>query len=70
MKNTIVTYLLGRPIWIECHDGEMLKRRARILPDGRIVAAKIYGKIVGNADGTFSPHSYCEKWFDRETMLG
>lgn len=66
---TAITSMFGRPIWIECCDGEMLSQRAITLPDGRIVANKIYGKVIGNADGTFHINSYCKKWWPRETLF-
>lgn len=54
---------VGDKIWIMDYAGEI--RSASILgklPDGRIVTEKIIGKIIGNADGTFTD-GYCKEWF-------
>jgi len=68
-SGTLVSRLFGFPIWTEDHDGEIRSRRARFLPNGRIVTSKIFGKIVGNADGTFS-RGYVARWYPRKTIFG
>ncbi len=64
IKQTIWTQIFGIPIYTEDYDGEIRKRRGRPLPDGEIVFSKIYGKVIGNPDGSVQG-SYVKKWFLR-----
>lgn len=69
-SGTLVSRVFGFPIWTEDHDGEIRRRRARILPDGNIVTRKIYGEVIGYANGTFPERSYIRRWWPRKTLFG
>ena len=70
MKKTIITRLLGEPIWTVDFGGEIRKTRARQMPNGDIICGKIYGKTIGYKNGTFPHASYLERWMPRETLFG
>jgi hypothetical protein len=69
-SGALLAVLFGFPIWTEDFDGELRKRRARYIAGGRIITSILYGRIIGNADGTFHPASYVKRWFPRKTIFG